>query len=108
MKTPYGMRAFLSEHSRGVTPAINRGIMRRSGVETVTVPLMIAHRRRRHFPSANQGDAANAVLAAVGYNFARLLAWLRNLWRALLASLLAIMLAYRRSDRSAHTAGPNA
>jgi IS5 family transposase len=35
------------------------------------------------------GDAANAVLAAAGYNFRRLLAWLRALLRAWIAMLVA-------------------
>ena len=47
----------------------------------------------RNFLIGTQGDAANAVLAAVGYNFARLLAWLRALWRALRAVLALLMFA---------------
>ena len=35
------------------------------------------------------GDAANAVLAAAGYNFRRILAWLAALWRALIMAILA-------------------
>jgi IS5 family transposase len=35
------------------------------------------------------GDAANAVLAAAGYNFRRLLAWLPILLRAWLAAIIA-------------------
>ena len=34
------------------------------------------------------GDAANAVLAAVGYNFRRLLAWI-SLWLSALCSAFA-------------------
>jgi IS5 family transposase len=33
----------------------------------------------RNYLAGQQGDAANAVLAAAGYNFRRLLAWL-ELW----------------------------
>ena len=35
------------------------------------------------------GDAANAVLAAAGYNFRRLLAWLAILLRAWLTAVIA-------------------
>jgi hypothetical protein len=35
------------------------------------------------------GDANNAILAAVGYNFRRLICWLRLLWRQILSALLA-------------------
>ena len=43
----------------------------------------------RNFPAHTQSDAANAVLAAAGYNFRRLLAWLATLWRVLVMALLA-------------------
>jgi hypothetical protein len=33
----------------------------------------------RNYPAGQQGDAINAVLAAAGYNFRRLLAWLKPL-----------------------------
>jgi IS5 family transposase len=46
----------------------------------------------RNFLTGTDGDAANAVLAAVGYNVARLIAWLRELWRALLPALVALAL----------------
>ena len=35
------------------------------------------------------GDATNAVLAAAGYNFRRLIRWLRLLLRQILSALLA-------------------
>jgi IS5 family transposase len=82
---PYDMRVFVSEQKRGVTPSIKRELKRRSAVEPV-------HRMDRDFLIGAEGDAANAVLAAVGYNFARLLTWLRQLWRALLPKLAAITL----------------
>jgi IS5 family transposase len=44
---------------------------------------------RNHLAHA-AGDAANAVLAAAGYNFRRLLAWLAILLRAWLAAFIAI------------------
>ena len=43
----------------------------------------------RNYLSGAHGDAANAVLAAAGYNFRRLLAWLAALWRAFVMALLA-------------------
>jgi IS5 family transposase len=39
------------------------------------------------------GDAANAVLTAVGYNFRLVLAWLRALLRLILATLLSAFVA---------------
>jgi hypothetical protein len=43
----------------------------------------------RNYLWHRQGDATNAVLAAVGYNFRRLICWLRLLLRQILASLFA-------------------
>jgi transposase, IS5 family len=36
------------------------------------------------------GDAANAILSAVGYNFGRVLAWLRALLRQFLITILRL------------------
>jgi transposase, IS5 family len=41
----------------------------------------------RNYLNGSDGDANNAVLAAAGYNFRRLLAWLRAFLRLLLAML---------------------
>jgi histidinol-phosphate/aromatic aminotransferase/cobyric acid decarboxylase-like protein len=38
-------------------------------------------RMGRNYIWFRQGDANNAILAAVGYNFRRLICWLRLLWR---------------------------
>ena len=43
----------------------------------------------RNYLWFRRGDANNAVLAAVGYNFRRLIRWLRILLWQLLAALLA-------------------
>ena len=47
------------------------------------------HRMGRSFLKRAEGDAANAVLAAGGYNFRRLPAWLAILWRVFVTALLA-------------------
>ncbi len=99
MPAPYSMRVFVSEQRRGVTRTIKRELKRRSAVEPVIGHLKSDHRMDRNFLIGAEGDAANAVLAAVGYNFARLLAWLRELWRALLTSLAALILPFATSPR---------
>lgn len=43
----------------------------------------------RNYLKGRAGDAANAVLSAVGYNFRLILAWLRILLRLLLAAIWA-------------------
>ena len=41
----------------------------------------------RNFLAHRQGDAINVVLAAAGYNFRRLIQWLRLLLRLILSTL---------------------
>jgi transposase, IS5 family len=43
----------------------------------------------RNYLAGPAGDAANAVLAAAGYNFRRLLAWLALLLSVFIAVLIA-------------------
>jgi IS5 family transposase len=45
-----------------------------------------------NFLNGTHGDAANAVLAAAGYNFRRLLAWLAALWRAFIMAVVVAAL----------------
>ena len=76
---PYDMRVYVSEQKRGVTPSITRELRRRAAVEPVIGHLKSDHRMDRNFLLGSHGDATNAVLAAVGYNFARLIACLKAL-----------------------------
>jgi transposase, IS5 family len=82
------MRVYVSEQKRGVTRAIKRELKRRAAVESVIGHLKSDHRMDRNYLIGSHGDAENAVLAAVGYNFARLLGWLRQLLCALLSLLI--------------------
>lgn len=82
----YKFRIYLSGQKRGVTEAIKRDLRRRSAVEPVIGHLKSDHRMDRSHLKGSQGDAINAVLAAAGYNFRRLLAWLRLFLRNLLAA----------------------
>ena len=85
----YKFRVFISGQKRGVTPAIKRELRRRSAVEPVIGHLKAEHRMGRNYLWFRRGDAANAILAAAGYNFRRLIRWLRLLLRQILAVLLA-------------------
>jgi IS5 family transposase len=78
-------RVFISGQRRRVTEAIKRELRRRSAVEPVIGHLKAEHRMGRNHLAHTAGDATNAVLAAAGYNFRRLLAWLRFLCAYLLA-----------------------
>ena len=72
----YKFRVFTSGQKRRVTPKIKRELRRRSAVEPVIGHLKDDHRMGRNYLWHHSGDATNAILAAVGYNFRRLIRWL--------------------------------
>jgi transposase, IS5 family len=81
-------RLYVAGSKRGLSAAIKRAFRRRAAVEPVIGHLKSEHRMGRNHLAHSAGDAINAVLAAVGYNFRLLLRWLAVLWtliRALLA-----------------------
>jgi transposase, IS5 family len=82
-------RIYISGQRRGVTDAIKRELGRRSAVEPVIGHAKAEHRMGRNFLKGPHRDAANAVLAAAGYNFRSLLAWLAMIWRVFSAAILA-------------------
>ena len=83
----YKFKVYTAGQKRRVTPQIKREMKRRSAVEPVIGHLKAEHRMGRNHLAHGAGDAINAVLAAVGYNFRLLLNWLRLLLRAILAAL---------------------
>jgi transposase, IS5 family len=83
------MKVYISGQKRGVTEAIKRDLRRRSAVEPVIGHAKSERPMGRNFLKGTHADAANAVLAAAGYTFRRLLAWLAILWRAFVMALLA-------------------
>jgi IS5 family transposase len=82
----YKFRIFTSGQKRRMTPTIKREMRRRSAIEPVIGHIKSEHRMERNYLAHRAGDAANAVLAAAGYNFSLLLKWLKLLLFAILAS----------------------
>jgi IS5 family transposase len=80
-------RVYISGQRRRVTETIKRELRRRSAVKPVIGHAKAEHRMGRNYLVGTHGDAANAVLAAAGYNFRRLLEWLALLLSAILAAL---------------------
>ena len=87
---PHKFRVWITGQVRRVTATIRREMKRRAAVEPVIGHLKAEHRMGRNFLAHSAGDAANAVLAAAGYNFRRLLAWLAALWRALILAWIEL------------------
>mgnify|MGYP003556037738 FL=1 len=68
---------------------IKRELRRRSAIEPVIGHMKAEGHLGRCYLKGRAGDAANAILTAAGYNFRRILAWLRMLLRPNLIALLA-------------------
>jgi IS5 family transposase len=82
-------KVYISGQRRRITETIKRELRRRSAVEPVIGHAKAEHRMGRNYLAGTHGDAANAVLAAAGYNFRRLLEWLALLLSIILAALTA-------------------
>src|SRR5499426_3269111 len=80
-------KVYTSGQKRRVTPQIKREFKRRAAIEPVTGHLNEHHHMGRNYLAHASGDATNAVLAAVGYNFRHLLAWLSLLLLRILIAL---------------------
>src|SRR6266571_1288036 len=85
----YKFKIYTSKQKRRVTPALKREMRRRSAVEPVIGHLKDEHRMGRNYLAHRNGDLNNAILAAVGYNFRRLIKWLRILLRLILMALFS-------------------
>ena len=71
---------------RGLTKTIRREMRRRAAIEPVIGHLKAEYRMDRNHLKGRDGDRANAILAAAGYNFHLLLRWFEALLRALLSN----------------------
>lgn len=78
-------KVHVAGYKRGLTKAVKRALRRRAAIEPVIGHLKQDHRMGRNFLAFSEGDANNAVLTAVGYNFSLLLNWLRLLCAFILA-----------------------
>jgi IS5 family transposase len=86
---PKPQRVFISGQKRGVFGIIKRELRRRSAIEPLIGHMKEEGHLGRCYLKGHAGDAANAVLTAAGYNFRRILAWLRILLRLILSRLMA-------------------
>jgi xanthine dehydrogenase YagT iron-sulfur-binding subunit len=81
-----------SELARGVVGVIKRELRRRSAIEPLIGHIKDEGHLGRCYLKGHAGDAANAILSAVGHNFRRILAWLSRLLRSIFYALLAILI----------------
>jgi IS5 family transposase len=86
-------RNIISGQKRGIFGAIKRELRRRSAIEPVIGHLKAEGHLGRCYLKGRAGDAANAILSAVGYNFRRILAWLRALLPQILIAVLRLLIS---------------
>ena len=86
-------RVFISGQKRGVFGVIKRELRRRSAIEPIIGHLKAEGHLGRCYLKGRAGDAANVILSAIGHNFRRILAWLRDFWRLILTALIAAICA---------------
>ena len=87
-QTPSPRRIFISGQKRGVFGAIKRELRRRSAIEAVIGHMKTDGHLGRCYLKGRAGDAANAILTAVGHNLRLVLAWLRELLLLILVAFL--------------------
>ena len=85
---PNKFRVWISGQVRRVTKSIRREMKHRAAVEPVIGHVKAEHRMERNYLKGRDGDRANAVLAAAGYNFSLLIRWFESLLCVLIATLL--------------------
>ena len=80
-------RVFISGQKRGAHGAIKRELKRRSAIEAVIGHIKADGHLGRCYLKGREGDAANAILTAVGHNLRLVLTWLRSFLRSILYPL---------------------
>ena len=88
---PKPLRVFLSGQKCGVHGQIKRELRRRSAIEAVIGHMKTDGHLGRNFLHGSNGDHANAVLTAVGYNLRLILKWLRKLLPNILDTIIAAL-----------------
>ena len=97
---PDPRRVFISGQKRGVFGVIKRELRRRSAIEPLIGHMKEQGHLGRCYLKGHAGDAANAILTAVGHNFRRILAWLRNLLRSIFHALLTVLIDQQTFNRA--------
>ena len=76
---------------KGLKPHIQKELKRRSAIEPVIGHMKEQHRLGRNLLAGRDGDRFNAKMAAVAYNFNRLIKWFGALLRLIWTTVFATM-----------------
>ncbi|QDJ07674.1 Transposase [Roseomonas mucosa] len=99
-----GTRVLISGTRRGLTPRLTRLLRRRSAIEPEIGHMKTDGRLARCALKGTIGDAVYAVLCGCGHNIRKILAHLRALLAAILASLIQALDPTDRIPATAHAA----
>lgn len=91
---------YIAGQKRGMTPALQRDLRRRSAIEPMIGHMKTDGRLGRCALKGTLGDALHAVLCGCGHNIRMILAHLRALWVQILAALLGAFGARGSAERS--------
>ena len=91
---------YIAGSRRGMTPALQRDLRRRSAIEPMIGHMKTDGRLARCALKGTLGDALHAVLCGCGHNIRMILAHLRALWVQILAALLGAFGARGSAERS--------
>ena len=91
---------YIAGSRRGMTPALQRDLRRRSAIEPMIGHMKTDGRLARCALKGTRGDALHAVLCGCGHNIRMILAHLRALWVQILAALLGAFGAKGSAERS--------
>jgi transposase, IS5 family len=91
---------YIAGSRRGMTPALQRDLRRRSAIEPMIGHMKTDGRLARCALKGTLGDALHAVLCGCGHNIRMILAHLRALWVQILAALLGAFGAKGSDERS--------
>jgi IS5 family transposase len=98
-----GTAVFISGQRRGMTPALKKGLRRRSAIDPTIGHMKTDGRLARCPLKGTIGDALVAVLCGCGHNIRLILAHLRALLVAILGTLLKLIASPTRASRPADT-----
>lgn len=65
---------------KGLKPHLKKELRRRSAIEPIIGHMKNEHRLGRNHLKGRNGDRFNAKMAAIGFNFTRLLAWFKEIY----------------------------
>jgi IS5 family transposase len=88
-------------------PHLKAALKRRSAIEPVIGHRKSDHRMGRNHRKGKAGDRFNVKMAAIGFNFRRVLAWLKDFLREIVTAIVTLFANRQPIVRSARRLKPS-